>query len=90
MLDIENTIKQKRGVPLMESSGLDTAKERISLLKNMSVEISQIKVKRKEKELKKMDQLICELWYNFKRCMIHAVGISEKEKILSGLEEIIE
>ena len=55
MLDIENTIKQKRSVPLMESSGLDTAKERISLLKNMSVEISQIKVKRKEKELKKMD-----------------------------------
>lgn len=80
MLDIENTIKQKRSVPLMESSGLDTAKERISLLKNMSVEISQIKVKRKEKELKKMDQLICELWDNFKRCIIYVVGMSEKEK----------
>ena len=55
MLEIENTIKQKGSVPLMEASGLDTDKERISFLKDMSVEISQIKVKRKDKELEKMD-----------------------------------
>ena len=81
MLEIENTIKQKGSVPLMEASGLDTDKERISFLKDMSVEISQIKVKRKEKELEKMDQLICELWDNFKRCMIYVFGISEREKL---------
>ena len=47
MLDIENTIKQKRSVPLMESSGLDTAKERISELEDMSIETSETEMQEK-------------------------------------------
>lgn len=50
-------------------SRLDTAKDRISELEDMSVKISQIEIQDKKNE--KMEQNTQELWSNFKRCNIH-------------------
>lgn len=58
---------------------LDTAKERLSELKNTSTETSK-RENQREKRMKERKQNMQELWDSYKRCNICAMRISRERK----------
>lgn len=66
----------------------DTAEERISELKGISIETSKIE-KQNEKRLKKTEQDIQEPWDNYKEYNIYTVIKPEEEKKTEEISEIV-
>lgn len=65
---------------------LHTAEIRISETEDWSIEMLQTKM---QKKIVQRQQNIQELWYNFKRCNVCIIGMSEEKKD-NGTEEIFE
>ena len=68
-------------------SRMDMGEERISELKDISIESLNTE-KQREQRLRKIDHTIQGLWENYKRCNIYVMGIPEGEE--RGTEEIFE
>lgn len=87
MLEIRNTVTEMKNDFDGPISRLVTAEERMSELEDFSIESSKAE-KQTEKRLKKREQNIQELWYNYKKYNILIMGKLEEEEREKGTEEI--
>lgn len=87
MLEVRKYYQKGRAL-LMGLLVDDTAEERISELKGISIETSKIE-KQNEKRLKKTEQDIQEPWDNYKEYNIYTVIKPEEEKKTEEISEIV-
>ena len=75
------------------NSRLDDTEEPVSELEDRVMEITQPewkKKKEKEKECKKIENSLRDLWDNIKHSNIHIIGIPEGEEREKGIENLYE
>lgn len=79
MLEIKSTLTEMKNAFDRLISRLDVAKERISELEDISIEIFNTE-KQREQRLKKTEQTIQRLWTTTKGVTLHVVGIPKEER----------